>query len=423
MLIDIPYGDHQLPIHVPDHGHVVQTVKSFAPSDVADLLKRALANPVNSNPLGQVAYGKKNAVIVINDNTRPAPNREMIEVLLAELAQAGVTEDDISVLIATGNHRPNTPEEIRKMLGRDLAGRLHILNHDCEDIERLAYKGTTPGGLPVWVNKLLDDSDLVILTGLIAPHQSAGFSGGRKSIVPGSAGLQTIEQHHSFPIRSYEPIIGVLESNAFHTEAVNAARLVGADFILNVVQNANGDIDFAVAGDMEAAHMLGVEKCRASWDVVLPHPFDIIIVSPGGYPRDIDLHQSQKAVSTAELVAAPEAVIILVAECRNGIGKFAGWLKEASTPEEVIDRFSREGFTTRDHSSKAFMWARAFKSFKVCLYSENIDAGELKEMFFQPLDSLQSGIDWAINDKGPSSKILVLPEAVHCIPRIAHSAK
>jgi nickel-dependent lactate racemase len=385
---------------------------------LVERLKKALNNPVNSDPLCQLARGKTNALIVINDNTRPAPSKEMIEVLLLELAEVGIQEEDVTVLIATGNHRPNTPEEIQQMVGRDLFKSLRILNHNCEDIDRLTFKGTTPGGLPVWVNTLLDEADLVILTGLIAPHQSAGFSGGRKSIVPGSAGLQTIEKHHSFPIRSYEPIIGVLESNAFHTEAVNAAQLVGADFILNVVQNANGEIDFAVAGDMEAAHLLGVEQCRSSWDVVLPHPFDIIIVSPGGYPRDIDLHQSQKAISTAELAAAPKAVFILAAECRDGIGKFAAWLKEASTPEEVIERFSREGFTTRDHSSKAFMWARAFKSYKVCLYSENIGASDLKEMFFQPLDSLQAGVDLAITEKGPSSKVLVLPEAVHCIPRL-----
>jgi nickel-dependent lactate racemase len=419
MLIDIPYGEASLPLHVPDHACVVQPPKSRTRERLDEILRTALDNPVDSKPLRQVARGKTSAVIVINDNTRPAPNREMLEVLLPELAEAGIKEDDVTVLVATGNHRANTPEEIRQMVGHDLAERLRILNHDCEDIDRLTFKGTTPAGLPVWVNKTLDEADLVILTGLIAPHQSAGFSGGRKSLVPGAAGLQTIIKHHSFPIRSYEPIIGVLEGNPFHTEAVYASRMVDPAFILNVVQNADGDIDFAVAGDMESAHLLGVEKCRSSWSVVFPHRFDIIIVSPGGYPRDIDLHQSQKAVATAELVAAPDAVIILAAECRNGIGKFSSWLKAAATPDEVIERFSREGFTTRDHSSKAFMWARAFKAYSVCLYCENIDTGELRDMFFQPEEDLQKAVDRVIAQKGPSAKILVLPGAIHCIPSIS----
>jgi nickel-dependent lactate racemase len=173
----------------------------------------------------------------------------------------------------------------------------------------------------------------------------------------------------------------------------------------------------AVAGELELAHEHGVSLCEKSWQLNLPHPYDIVIVSPGGYPRDIDLHQSQKAISVAEMVIDKGGVIVLVAECRDGIGKYADWLKQAESPREVIERFECDGFT-KDHSSKAFMCARALEHYRVNLFCSGIDTKELEQMFFRAVQSPQEAVNEALKEKGLDARVLVLPQAVSCIPRV-----
>jgi nickel-dependent lactate racemase len=208
-----------------------------------------------------------------------------------------------------------------------------------------------------------------------------------------------------------------MQGNAFHEEAVKVARTVGVDFILNVIKNAGGQVVEAVAGELESAHEYGVSTCEKLWQLDLPHRYDIVIVTPGGYPRDIDLHQSQKAMSAAEMIIAKNGVIVLIAECRDGIGKYADWLKQAKTPREVIERFKCEGFA-KDHSSKAFMCARALEHYTVNLFCSGIASDESVQMFFHPAPSPQTAIDDALKLKGPKARVLVLPQAVSCSPRV-----
>jgi len=208
-----------------------------------------------------------------------------------------------------------------------------------------------------------------------------------------------------------------MKGNPFHIEAVKAARIVGVDFILNVVTNSNGEVVKAVAGELEATHELGVTTCEESWVIKFPRKYDIVIVSPGGYPRDIDLHQSQKAMATAETVAEDGGIIVLIAECSDGIGKFGDWLKQATTPKEVIERFQREGFT-REHSSKAFMCARALDRFTVIVHCSGIGKSDLEQMFFRYAPSPQAAIEEALSLKGTDSRVLVLPYASSCVTSV-----
>ncbi len=417
MQVDLPYGDSMLKIDVPENAKVVIPTEMPGLPDEQAEMRRALNHPIGTACLSELAQGKSDAVIVINDITRPAPSRLMLEELLQDLAQAGIMEERITVVIATGNHRPNDDEEIRQMIGGDLASRLRVVNHDCDNKSVLTDLGQTDTGMPVWINSLVASASFKILTGLITPHHAAGYSGGRKSIIPGVAGLETLNRHHSLPIRPYHPASGWMKGNPFHEEAVKVARTVGVDFILNVVKNSCGQVVAAVAGELEAAHEHGVSLCEKSWQLNLPNAYDIVIVSPGGYPRDIDLHQSQKAMSAAEMVIDQGGVIILVAECRDGIGKYADWLKQAESPREVIERFECEGFN-RDHSSKAFMCARALEQHKVYFYCSGIAADELEQMFFYAAPSPQEAIDRALEAKGADARVLVLPQAVSCVPRV-----
>jgi nickel-dependent lactate racemase len=420
MKVTLPYGKTQVEVKIPDGATVAHPRELPRVADVDAEIRRAMAAPIGSAPLREVAAEKQDAVVVINDITRPAPSREMLTAILDELRLAGILEAAVTVVIATGNHRPNTPDEIARMIGNDFARRLRVINHDCENDSALTRVSAPGLDIPIRVNAHVANASLKILTGLIAPHQAAGFSGGRKSLMPGVAALEAIAKQHSFPIRPYDPAMGRMKGNPFHEVAITVARTVGIDFIVNVVKNCRGEVVYAVAGHVEAAHEAGVAVCEESWVTTLPRRYDLVIVTPGGFPRDIDLHQAQKAMSTAELVAADGGVIVLIAECADGIGKFAAWLKGAKSPQDVIERFTREGFT-REHSSKAFMCARALAKHPVVVACSGISRQDMEAMFFRYARSPQEAIDRAVEIKGGDPSVLVLPYAVDCMPKVVAS--
>lgn len=385
-----------------------------------EAIKTAVRDPIEAPPLRELAAGRRSCAIVINDITRPCPTREMLEAMLPDLAAAGIDEGRIVLVIATGNHRPNTPAEIEGMIGPDLAGRLRVANHDGQDESSLVYLGDSKLGVPLYINRLVAEADLKIVTGLITPHHAAGYSGGRKSILPGVSGLKTLQIHHSLPIRPYEPAMGWYEDNPFHLESLWAARKVGVDFMVNTIDNSRREVVAAVAGDVDLAHRRGMEICRRIWEVPLAARADVVVTCPGGFPRDFDMHQSQKAVSVAELAVAPGGVIILVAECPDGIGKFGSWLKEARTPQDVIERYRREGYT-REASAKAFMYARALVKHRLVVHARGVSAGDLSSMFMVPAASFQDAVDTAAGMAGPGASFLVIPHASDIIPSVAGS--
>lgn len=421
MQVQLPYGRSAVQVEIPDGSTIAYPRDLPGVKDIYEEIRRAMAGPIGCPPLREVASGKPDAVVVINDITRPAPSGVMLELILNELKAAGIGEDAVTVVIATGNHRPNTSQEIEQMIGKELSQRLRVINHVCDDESALTFVGTTDTGLPVWVNSLVAKASVKVLTGLITPHHVAGYSGGRKSIEPGVAGLKTIAKHHSFPIRPYAPSMGWMKGNPFHEEAVRVARSVGVDFIVNVVKNWQGQVVKAVAGDLEVAHEVGVSECEKSWILTFPQKYDVVVVTPGGYPRDINLHQAQKAMSSAEQVVGDKGVIVLVAECRDGIGKFADWLMQAKSPQEVIERFKNEGFT-REQSSKAFMCARALVDHPVIVFCSGISKEDLAKMFFQYAPSAQEAVDMALDLMGGNSSVLVLPYAVDCVPQVSQGA-
>jgi nickel-dependent lactate racemase len=417
MLVKLPYGRGQIEIEAPDDTFIAYPRQIPGVSDVLTNVREALAHPIDCKTLRQLARGKPDATIVINDITRPVPTREMLIPILEELDFAGIQEDAVTIVIATGNHRPNTPEEIETLMGCDLFKKLRVINHNCEDFAQLTSIEVPGLSHPVSINSWVANASVKILTGLISPHQSAGYSGGRKSLVPGVASLDTIARHHSFPIRPYRPSMGYMQGNPFHELSVKIARAAGVDFIVNVIKNWRGQVVKTVAGDLVAAHEAGVLACRQSWFVDLPRKFDVVVVTPGGFPRDIDLHQAQKAIASAEQAVTEDGVIVLIAACQEGAGKFSSWFKNSKTPDDVIERFKREGFT-REHSSKAFMCARALNEHRIIVACSGITQSELESMFFNFAASPQMAIDQALEYKGPQSSLLVMPYAVDCVPTL-----
>jgi nickel-dependent lactate racemase len=381
-------------------------------------IREAIRNPIGCRPLAEIARGKKTAAIVVNDITRPCPSQMMVASLLDELHAGGIKDEDVTIVIACGNHRPNTPAELEKMLGKDIVSRIKIVNHSTLDDANMRYLGKTAMGTPIYINRHVADADVKITTGLITPHHAAGFSGGRKSILPGVSGIKTLNIHHSLPIRPYEAAMGWLEGNPFHTESIAAARMVGVDFIINTIDNARRGVVAAVAGDLEAAHAQGVKICRSIWEREIPQMADVTVTCPGGFPRDIDMHQSQKAISCAEKATREGGPIILVAECRDGIGKFGGWLKDAKSLEEVIHRFETEGYTA-ESSNKAFMYARAMLKHPFILVNSGVSKEELASMFITGADSVEEAVAMATKMVGPDAKYLVIPHASDIIPVVS----
>lgn len=332
----IPYGKREVEIKIPRANYLATMAPKFRPGvkDEAGEVRRALDNPIGTKRLVEIARGRKNAVIVVNDITRPTATYKLLPHLLQELKEAGMGEDHILFLVATGTHRDNTKEELEGMLGKEIVRRFKVVNHHCQDDKIMVDLGITSDGIPVVINRLFCEAEVKILTATIAPHQSAGFSGGRKSVLPGIASLATLKQHHGFNMRSEKPAMGWVEGNKFHENAREAAKMAKVDFILNTVQNHHKEISQVVAGDVEKAWLEGVKASREIFEVKIPRPVDVVITSPGGFPKDIDLYQSQKSMAASEMAVKDGGTVILPAECKDGIGArgFYEWMSAASCP-------------------------------------------------------------------------------------------
>jgi len=412
---EIPVGDGMVVLPVPNMMPVVAPRHIPGIRNIREEICRAIKNPIGTPRLKELAKGKKDAAIVVNDITRPYPGGGMILEIADELHAGGMTDSQIFLVVAYGAHRFNTDSELRGMFGDEVVDRFRIVHHDAFDQERLMIMGETDGGVVVQVNKEFVEADLKILTGCIAPHQLAGFSGGRKSVVPGISGFDTLKAHHSFPIRPERTSLGWLEGNPFHEEAMKAARIAKVDFIVNSVDNEVHELIQCVAGDLTDAYMEGVKLCKTIWSVQVAHKPDVVIVSPGGYPRDFDLHQSQKAIGCAEMLCKDGGMIIMIAEMRDGIGKPGKVLLQADSPQDVIDRFYKTGYQP-DALSKAFMWARALKNYKISILCSKVSDDILSDMFFEVFESFEKAIEKAIELYGTQASFMVVPYGSEIIP-------
>ncbi len=290
-----------------------------APLSQAELVSHALANPIGTQRLSEMAVGKKNITIITSDHTRPMPSRITMPLLLSEIRRGNPTAD-ISILVATGTHRAASKDELLERFGQEIISREKIFIHDCDDRESMAELGTSPSGNAIAINKLAYEADLLIAEGFIEPHFFAGFSGGRKSIMPGIASRASIMYNHCAPwIADPHSVMGTLEHNPIHEDMVYAAQKSGLACILNVVLNHKKEIISAYAGDMIKAHAAGTEFlsklccCPAV-------PADIVIVSNGGAPLDQNIYQSVKGMATASRTCRKGGVIIIASQCADGHG-------------------------------------------------------------------------------------------------------
>lgn len=417
----IPYGTGELSLRIPAKNYRGTCVPKYQPGveDEGGEVRRALAHPIGTPTLKEIAEKKKGkkTVVVVNDGSRPTATYKLLPPLMEELETIGIPDDDIVILIATGTHRDVREDEFAGLLGGEIAGRYRVVNHHCQDKEGLVDIGNTSQGVPVVINRLFYEADVKILTGSIQPHQSAGFSGGRKSLLPGLAGIETLKMHHGYHFRPPEPAMGWIDGNAFHLIALEAAKMAGTDFILNLVQNQKKQITRAVAGDVEAAWMDGVRFSRENFEVEMPKNVDILVVLTGGHPRDSNFYQSQKSMAAAELVVKKGGTIILPAACPDGIGGelFYEWMASASCPDDVIERFKKEGFDIG--TSKAWLHSRCLTKADVIVVSDCLDEKTLKDMLVQKAQNLDHALAMAFERQGNDAGVLVLRNAADMIPK------
>ena len=413
--VNIPVGEKKIEASIPNVIGVIEPAHIPGVKEMRTEIRRAIQNPIESQRLKEIAKGKKDAAIIVNDITRPYPGGLLVEEIAHELAEAGFKDEQIFLVVAYGNHRPNTDPELRSMFGDNIVERFRIVHHNATDTTRLVTLGRTAGGVEVQINKEFAEAAVKIMTGCVTPHQLAGYSGGRKSLIPGIAGINTLKAHHSFPIRPKASSMGWLQGNPFHEESLAGAYIAGIDFIVNTVDNTERELVACVAGELNAAHLKGVEICSKIWTVPVSGKVDVVVVSPGGYPRDFDLHQSQKAIGCAEMLCKEGGQIILCAESRDGAGKFAKVLADAKDPQEIIDRFVKDGYSP-DNISKAYMWARAVQHFRISVVGSILSKEELAGLFLEGFDTIDLAIAAALERYGETATFLVIPNASDITP-------
>jgi len=341
VIIKLPYGKGHEQVEVPE-GHLAGVLLSKAHEFVAqkseaELVRDALANPINSPRLGELAKGKKNIVIISSDHTRPVPSHVIMPILLEELRAAN-PQAQVTILVATGFHRATTDAELRAKYGDDIVDNVKIHIHDSMNDE-MVDMGLLPSGGKFILNKVAADADLLIGEGFIEPHFFAGFSGGRKSVLPGVVSYRTVLANHCAQfIGSPHARTGVLEDNPLHRDMLHAAKVANLGFIINVVINADKKIIKAFAGHREDAHLEGCEFVRELAGVKRVEA-DIAVTTNGGYPLDQNIYQAVKGMTAAEATVKEGGVIIIAAACSDGHGgqAFFDTFNNASGPREVMD--------------------------------------------------------------------------------------
>ncbi|MBE5839484.1 MULTISPECIES: nickel-dependent lactate racemase [Butyrivibrio] len=415
--ISIPYYTSTMDIHVEEENlKAVITAKMHefkTEKTEVELVKEALEHPIGVAPLCELAKGKKKVVLVTSDHTRAVPSKITLPLELAEIRK-GSPDADITILIATGLHRATTEEEQRRMFGDEIVDNEKIAINNAFEPADFADMGTLPSGAEFHVNKLATECDLLICEGFIEPHFFAGFSGGRKSILPGICSQETVNMNHSYQaIASKYAKTGVLEHNPIHEDMLCAARRVNVQFILNVALNAEKKVIAAWAGDLEAAHAQGVKFIR-EWSQCPSITGDIVVTSNGGYPLDQNLYQSPKAVATAEACAGEDGVIIMCCSCADGMGgTHFEKLIQMGTPEEIDAYLSK--IPAKDTIPEQWcpqIYARILHKHKMILVTTYLDPETVKKCNMIPAKTPDEALEIAYGIKGKDASVVVIPDGV-----------
>ncbi|MFO0848341.1 MAG: nickel-dependent lactate racemase [Gemmataceae bacterium] len=426
MQLTLDYGKTGLPVTLPADRLIAPPRANREAAPLADpvaALEEQLRNPVGTRPLAELAAGKKTACIVICDITRPVPNEYILKPVLRTIEAAGVPRDGITILIATGLHRPNEGAELVELVGADIARDYRCENHHGKATDEHDFLGTTDRGVPMWIDRRYTRAELKITVGLIEPHLMAGYSGGRKLICPGIAGLETVRVWHGPRFLEHPKAdCGSVAGNPVHEENTKVALAAGCDFIVNVCIDGKRRVTWVGAGDMIRAWEKGVEFCREVVKAAVPRPADVVVTSCAGYPLDTTWYQAVKGLTGALPIVKQGGTIVLAASLTEGLG----------SPEfrAVLDDYERNGrYATLAAKGRSLhpdvcemdewqlvMLQKVLAKCRVKVVSDGLPADVLRRCRVEPAASVEQAVAESLAEYGPQATFAVIPKGPYVLP-------
>lgn len=421
MRLKLDYGTSGLDVDLPDsHVTVIEPIYRAPAPDPHAALLAAMRAPLDRPPLPAIVKPGQRIAISVCDVTRAQPRREMIAAILAELPHLRL--EDVTILVATGTHRANTPAELERMLGADIVRGCRVINHDSRNAASLQYVGRTSTGVEVRLNRDWLEADVRITTGFVEPHFFAGFSGGPKMVAPGLAGLDTVMTlHDARRIGHPKATWGITEGNPIHDDVREIARMVPVDFAIDVTLNRDQQITAAFAGDILSEHR---RACAYTKDIAMravPAPFDVVLTTNSGYPLDQNLYQAVKGMSAAGQIIKPGGTIICVAECRDGLpdhGSYGAVLASQPDPEALLAMINTPGYSAPDQWQVQIQAQIQLKA-TVLVKTSGLSDEAVRAAHLEPIAEVSDAVRTALHRSRPGATLCVLPQGPQTIPYIA----
>jgi nickel-dependent lactate racemase len=421
--VTLDYGRTGLHVELPaDRVVGPLAIRDVPPLDDPEgAVAAALESPIASPPLRTLAAGRRDACILVCDITRPVPNATILRPTLRVLHDAGLAREDVRILVATGLHRPSTEAEKIEMLGPEIASAYRVEDHYGTRLDEHTFLGTTPRGVPAWIDTRYVSADLKITIGLIEPHLMAGYSGGRKLICPGVAALETVKRWHGPEFLEHPNAdCGILDGNPVHEENTRIARMAGCDFIVNVTLDSHRRVTSVVAGDMEAAFLEGVRFVDDVVKAYVPEPVDVVVTSAAGYPLDTTFYQSIKGLTGCLPIVKQGGTIILAASLTEGIGspEFQSLFHEHASLDAFMQRILGKDYFVLDQWQLE-EFAKVRRKARVKYVSDGLPAEVLSACFVEPALSVESALAESLVEYGPHARVAVIPKGPYVMPVVS----
>ena len=414
MKLEFGFGKTTQQVQVPDNNlmDILRASEVSPPASENQAIIAALNNPIGTQPIGKLVQPGKKIAIITSDITRPMPTYKVMPHLLDMLYAAGIRKEDITLVFALGSHRKHTNEEMIKLAGERAWNEITCVDSDPSDC---IHMGTTSAGTPVDITRVVAEADYRICLGNIEFHYFAGYSGGAKAIMPGVSTRDAIQANHSMMVRP-EACAGNIANNPIRNDIEEAGQICGIDFIVNVVLSENKKILKVVAGHPVEAHREGCKFLDTLYLKELKKPADVVLVSQGGAPKDLNLYQTQKALDNARHAVKEGGIIILIGSCVEGLGEevFEEWMTKSPSPQAMIDRIGHD-FQLGGHKAAAI--AMTLQKADIYLVSE-MEPEFVKSLFLTPMPDVQTALDTAFKKLGNDATVLAMPYGGSTLPRI-----
>ena len=423
MKVTLDYGKTGLDVTLPDDRLIAPPLAIRPAEPLADpalALAAALQNPIGTKPLAELARGKETACVVVCDITRPVPNTLLLPPILRTIEEAGMPRAGITILVATGLHRPNEGAELVELVGAEVAANYRCVNHCGKATDEHDYLGTTPGGVPAWIDHRYTRAELKITTGLIEPHLMAGYSGGRKVVCPGIAGLETVKVWHGPKFLEHPKAdCGIVEGNPVHEENTRIAQMAGCDFIVNVCIDGKRRVTGLWAGDMIKAWEEGVRFCREVVKAGVPSPADVVVTSCAGYPLDTTWYQAVKGLTGALPIVKQGGTIVLAASLTEGLGspEFQKLVRDNPDLQAFKKRILETDYFVMDQWQLEEL-CKVIEKCKVKVVTRGLSPEALRQCHAEPAESVEQAVADALSEHGPAAKLAVIPKGPYVLPYV-----